>query len=54
MKDVSWYANFTILIDGEDARWEDLDEASQEHILNEVKDGNCCGMFTAEGGEDNE
>lgn len=54
MKDVSWYVKIEITLDGEDARWEDLDEATQEQILNEVKEGNFSGLLIEEGGEDNE
>lgn len=54
MRDVSWYIQLEITLDSEEARWEDLDEATQEHILNEVKEGNFSGLLSEEGGEDNE
>ena len=34
-----WVVNFDITLDGESVRFEDLDECSQEHILECIKDG---------------
>lgn len=34
-----WVVKFDITLDGEYARFDDLDEVSQEHILNCIKDG---------------
>lgn len=34
-----WVVKFDITLDGETVRFEDLDECSQEHILECIKDG---------------
>ena len=34
-----WNVKFEITLDGENVRFEDLDECSQEHILECIKDG---------------
>ena len=34
-----WKVNFEITLDGENVRFEDLDEVSQEHILEMIADG---------------
>ena len=38
-----WIVHFDLTLDGEDVRFEDLDESSQEHILNCIKEGYCQG-----------
>jgi len=34
-----WVVKFDITLEGEESRFEDLDECSQEHILECIKDG---------------
>jgi hypothetical protein len=43
MKIGSWYVKFELVLDGEDVRWEDLDESSQEHIVECIKEGYTSG-----------
>ncbi len=39
----SWSVTFDLTLDGEDVRWEDLDEATQEHIAEKIKEGYVSG-----------
>lgn len=34
-----WHVKFTITLDGEEVRFEDLSELSQEHIAERIKEG---------------
>lgn len=34
-----WVVDFDITLDGKTVRFEDLDECSQEHILERIKEG---------------
>ena len=47
-----WHVKFELTLDGEDVRWDDLDECSQEHILELIKDGYTSGEIVIE--EDDE
>lgn len=50
-----WSVKFNFTLDGEEVRFEDLSEVTQEHIANCVKDGCWCGEIveeTEEGDED--
>lgn len=33
-----WKVNFKLTLDGQDVRWDDLDDCTQEHILNCISD----------------
>jgi hypothetical protein len=33
-----WSVKFELTLDGEEVRWEDLDECTQEHILEMIKE----------------
>ena len=35
----SWYVKFDLTLDGEEVRWEDLSETTQEHIADSILDG---------------
>ena len=43
-----WTVDFNITLEGKDIRFEDLDECSQEHILECIKDGCCQGEVVME------
>lgn len=34
-----WNVKFDLTLDGEEVRWEDLDECTQEHIAECIKEG---------------
>ena len=34
-----WSVKLELTLEGEEIRWDDLDECSQEHIVNMIKDG---------------
>lgn len=51
MKRGWWVVKFDITLEGEDARWQDLDECSQEHILECIKDGCWQGEIVMEDDE---
>lgn len=34
-----WSVNFEVTLDGEEFRWEDLSETTQEHILDMIMEG---------------
>lgn len=42
MKTGWWGVKFDLTVEGEKVRWDDLDEATQEHIAKCILDG-CCG-----------
>lgn len=52
MKTGWWRVKFDLTLEGESVRWEDLDECSQEHILECIKDGYWQGEIVIE--EDDE
>lgn len=39
----NWYVKFELTIEGEEVRWEDLSEATQEHIADMIKEGYTSG-----------
>ena len=43
-----WNVDFELTLDGENVRWDDLSEASQEHILELIKDGYTNGELVEE------
>ena len=49
-----WVVKFDITLEGECARWQDLDECSQEHILECIKDGCWHGEIVMEDDEEEE
>ena len=38
-----WSVEFELTLEGEEVRWEDLDEITQEHIANCIKEGYTSG-----------
>ena len=44
----NWYVKFELTLEGESVRWEDLDEATQEHIAEKIKEGYCSGEIVME------
>ena len=46
-----WSVKFVLTLDGKDVRWSDLDETSQEHISNCIKEGYCGGEIIIEDDE---
>lgn len=49
-----WHVKFDLTLEGEEVRWEDLDEASQEHIAERIKEGFCSGEIVIETDSDYE
>ena len=49
-----WNVKFDLTLDGKEVRWEDLDEATQEHIAECIKDGYCGGEIVMKDDEDEE
>lgn len=49
-----WGVDFELTLDGEDVRWEDLDEMTQEHILDCIRNGSFGGEIVEETDEDYE
>lgn len=47
-----WNVSFELTLDGKEIRWEDLDECTQEHIAEMIKDGYNGGEIVIE--EDND
>ena len=43
-----WSVKFELTLEGESVRWDDLDEATQEHIADCIKDGYCGGEIVME------
>ena len=43
-----WSVNFDITLEGEEVKFEDLDECSQEHILHLIADGYKSGEVVEE------
>ena len=52
MKTGWWHVKLELTLEGEDVRWDDLDEATQEHIAECIKDGYTSGEIVIE--EDND
>ena len=48
MKYGNWYIKFELTLDGEEVRWDDLSEATQEHIAELIKEGYCSGEIIEE------
>ena len=38
-----WSVKFELTLEGEEVRWDDLDEVTQEHIANCIKEGYTSG-----------
>jgi len=47
-----WHVKWDLTLDGEEIRWEDLDECSQEHILEMIGEGYYNGEIVTEDDED--
>lgn len=43
-----WYVKFELTLEGEDVRWEDLDECTQEYIAELIKEGYVGGEICIE------
>lgn len=43
-----WGVNFELTLNGEKVYWDDLDEATQEHIIECIKDGYYGGEIIVE------
>lgn len=43
-----WSVSFELTLDGESVRWDDLDECSQEHIAEKIKEGYHSGEIVME------
>ena len=43
-----WSVKFELTLEGESVRWDDLDEATQEHIAEKIKEGYCSGEIVIE------
>ena len=43
-----WSVNFELTVEGEEVRWDDLDEATQEHIAECIKEGCVSGEIVME------
>lgn len=49
-----WNVKFDLTLDGEEIRWEDLDECTQEHIAEMIKEGYNNGEIVIEEYNDDE
>lgn len=49
-----WNVKFDLTLDGEEVRWEDLDECTQEHIAEMIKEGYNSGEIVIEEYNDDE
>ncbi len=47
-----WNVKFDLTLEGKEIRWEDLDECSQEHIAEMIKEGFNGGEIVIEDDED--
>lgn len=54
MKTGWWSVNFELTLDGEEVFWDDLDEATQEHITECVRNGYQCGEIVVETDDEEE
>lgn len=43
-----WSVKFELTLEGEIVRWDDLDEATQEHIAEKIREGYCGGEIVIE------
>ena len=43
-----WSIELELTLDGEDVRWDDLDECTQEHIADCIRDGYISGEICEE------
>lgn len=43
-----WHVKFDLTLEGEEVRFEDLDECTQEHIAEMIKQGYCSGEICME------
>ena len=43
-----WHVNFDLTLDGQDIRWEDLDETTQEYILECIRNDYYSGEIVIE------
>ncbi len=48
MKTGWWSVSFELTLEGEAVRWDDLDEATLEHIAECIKEGYCGGEIVIE------
>lgn len=49
-----WNVKFDLTLDGEEVRWEDLDECTQEHIAEMIKEGYTGGEIVIEEDDEDE
>lgn len=54
MKTGWWHVNFELTLEGEEVRWDDLSEATQDHILDMIREGFSSGEIVEEIDEDEE
>lgn len=52
MKTGYWSVNFELTMEGEEVRWDDLDEATQEHIAECIKEGYISGEIVTDDDEE--
>lgn len=52
MKTGWWNVKFELTLEGEEVRWDDLDEATQEHIAECIKEGYTSGEIVIEDEEE--
>ena len=43
-----WAVKFELTLEGKDVLWDSLDEATQEHIAERIKEGYCGGEIVIE------
>lgn len=48
MKTGRWYVNFELMLEGEEVRWDDLSEATQDHILDMIREDYVSGEIVEE------
>lgn len=51
MKTGWWHVKWDLTLEGEPVRFEDLSEATQEHIAERIKEGYCSGEIVEEDDE---
>lgn len=49
-----WNVKFDLTLDGKEVRWDDLDECTQEHIAEMIKEGYNGGEIVIEEDDDDE
>lgn len=54
MKTGWWSVKFELTLEGEEIRWDDLDECTQEHIAECIKEGYTSGEIIIEDDEEDE